>query len=137
MSLYAFLHTTKPSLAFSFTVWLPPTGSRRACTETVYTFERETGLEPATACLEGRLSHNRRSIGLHRPYSRFYTVHMQCERAWQKMSRAFFTPFGKICHVFLPMMRGKSCCEHLETGGHTAVHIILSLYHHWQCFKGN
>src|SRR6266702_1375764 len=27
MSLYAFLHTTKPSLAFSFTVWLPPTGS--------------------------------------------------------------------------------------------------------------
>jgi len=62
---------------------------------------------------------------------------MQCERAWQKMSRAFFTPFGKRCHVFLPMMRGKSCCEHLETGGHTAVHIILSLYHHWQCFKGN
>ena len=33
-------------LAFSFTVWLPPTGSRRACTETVYSVERETGLEP-------------------------------------------------------------------------------------------
>ena len=46
MSLYAFLHITKPSLAFSFTVWLPPTGSRRACTETVYSVERETGLEP-------------------------------------------------------------------------------------------
>jgi hypothetical protein len=46
MSQYAFLHTTKPSLAFSFTVWLPPTGSRRACTETVYNVERETGLEP-------------------------------------------------------------------------------------------
>src|SRR2546426_4056335 len=56
MSLYAFLHITKPSLAFSFTVWLPPTGSRRACTETVYSVERETGLEPATACLEGRNS---------------------------------------------------------------------------------
>ncbi len=56
MSLYAFLHTTKPSLAFSFTVWLPPTGSRRACTETVYSVERQTGLEPATACLEGRNS---------------------------------------------------------------------------------
>ena len=46
MSLYAFLRKTKPSLAFSFTVWLPPTGSRRACTETVYSVERETGLEP-------------------------------------------------------------------------------------------
>src|SRR2546426_3014946 len=56
MSLYAFLHITKPSLAFSFTVWLPPTGSRRACTETVHVLERETGLEPATACLEGRNS---------------------------------------------------------------------------------
>src|SRR6266571_2591081 len=56
MSLYAFLHKTKPPLAFSFTVWLPPTGSRSACTETVYTWERETGLEPATACLEGRNS---------------------------------------------------------------------------------
>src|SRR5881628_3636413 len=56
MSLYAFLHITKPSLAFSFTVWLPPTGSRRAYTETVYSVERETGLEPATACLEGRNS---------------------------------------------------------------------------------
>ena len=56
MSLYAFLRKTKPPLAFSFTVWLPPTGSRRACTETVYSVERETGLEPATACLEGRNS---------------------------------------------------------------------------------
>src|SRR6266571_5665369 len=56
MSLYAFLRKTKPPLAFSFTVWLPPTGSRSACTETVYSVERETGLEPATACLEGRNS---------------------------------------------------------------------------------
>ena len=29
---------------------------QKACTETVYTVERETGLEPATACLEGRNS---------------------------------------------------------------------------------
>jgi len=42
--------------------------------------ERETGLEPATACLEGRLSQDRRSPDLHRPYSRFYTIHKQCER---------------------------------------------------------
>jgi hypothetical protein len=35
---------------------------------------------------------------------------MAGERAWQKMSPALFTPFGKTCHVFLPMMRGKRCC---------------------------
>jgi len=56
MSLYAFLHTTKPSLAFPLAAWLSPIGSRSTCTETVYTLERETGLEPATACLEGRNS---------------------------------------------------------------------------------
>jgi hypothetical protein len=28
--------------------------------------ERETGLEPATACLEGRVSQNRRSLGIDR-----------------------------------------------------------------------
>jgi hypothetical protein len=32
---------------------------------------------------------------------------MQCERAWQKMSRAFFTPLGKTCHVFLPAILAK------------------------------
>ena len=67
-------------LASSFTVWLPPTGSRRACRETVYSVERETGLEPATACLEGRWLHSRRSLDLHRPDSRFDTIHAQCVR---------------------------------------------------------
>jgi hypothetical protein len=66
-----------------------------------------------------------RSLVLHRPDSRFHTVHMQCERAWQKMSHAFFTPFGK------------RCCEHLEAGGHAAVQIITSLFYHWQCVIGN
>jgi hypothetical protein len=33
-----------------------PTGVKSACKETVYNEERETGLEPATACLEGRNS---------------------------------------------------------------------------------
>src|SRR6266567_5228612 len=47
------------------------------------------------------------SLDFHRPYSRFHTMHMQCERVWQKMSRAFFTPFGKRCHVFLPMILAK------------------------------
>src|SRR5260370_7515327 len=56
MSLYAFLRKTKPPLAFSFTVWLPPTGSRSACTETVYNGEREPGLEPAPPSFESKTS---------------------------------------------------------------------------------
>ena len=69
--------------------------------------ERETGLEPATACLGSRWSQYRRSPDLHRPHSRFYKVYIQCERAWQKMSRAFFTPFGKTCHAFSSMILAK------------------------------
>jgi hypothetical protein len=65
-------------------------------------------------CLEGRRSRSRRSFGLHRPYSRFYTIHMHCERAWQKMSRAFFTPFGKRCHVFLPVILAKDVANTLR-----------------------
>jgi hypothetical protein len=61
----------------------------------------------ATACLEGRRLQDHRSLGIHRPYSRFYKMYMQCERAWQKMSRAFFRAFGKRCHVFLPMILAK------------------------------
>ena len=32
---------------------------------------------------------------------------MHCERAWQKMSRAFFATFGKTCRVFLPLFLAK------------------------------
>ena len=70
--------------------------------------EWEPKLEPATACLEGRRLRSRRSFGLHRPYSRFYTVHVQCERARQKMSRAFFSRFGKTCHVFFSAISAKN-----------------------------
>jgi len=45
--------------------------------------------------------------GLHRPEGWFHTIHMEGERAWQKMSPAFFTPFGKTCPVFLPMISAK------------------------------
>jgi len=86
--------------------------------------ERETGLEPATACLEGRRSRSRRSLGPHRPYSRFYTIRMQCERAWQKMSRAFFMPFGKTCHVFLPMISAKA----VANISRQAVTLLSTLY---------
>src|SRR6266567_7510010 len=58
-------------LAVAFAVWLFSNGSRSACTETDYRKERETGLEPAIACLEGRRTQNRRSPDLHRLSSRF------------------------------------------------------------------
>jgi hypothetical protein len=32
---------------------------------------------------------------------------MQCERAWQKLLRAFFSLFDKTCHAFLPMILAK------------------------------
>jgi hypothetical protein len=41
---------------------------QKACTETVYTVERETGLEPATACLEGRCSQYRRLLDTNSHY---------------------------------------------------------------------
>src|SRR6266700_8060733 len=50
--------------AYLFTAWLFPTGVKSACKETMYFEERETGLEPATACLEGRVSQDRRSPGM-------------------------------------------------------------------------
>ena len=64
MSLHTFLQNIKPSPAFLLAAWLFSTGVRSTCTETVYTWERETGLEPATACLEGRVSQDRRSPGM-------------------------------------------------------------------------
>ncbi len=54
--------------------------------------------------------------------------HVHCERAWQKTSHAFFSPFGKTGHVFLPAVRGKRRCEHPEAGGHTAIQIIPYLF---------
>src|SRR6266851_494779 len=56
MSLHTFLRNTKPPLALPLAGWLFSTGARSTCKETVHTKERETGLEPATACLEGRNS---------------------------------------------------------------------------------
>ena len=107
MSLHTFLPKAKPPFALPLAGWLSSTGARSACKETAYSVERETGLEPAIACLEGRRLRYHRSLDLHRPYSRFYTVHVQCERAWQKMSRSYFSPFGKTCHVLLPMISAK------------------------------
>ena len=55
-----------------------------------------------------------RSLVLHRPDSGFHTVHMQCERVRQKMSHAFFTPFGKTCRVFLPVILAKDVANTLR-----------------------
>ena len=70
---------------------------------------------------DGTRTRDRRSLGLHRPYSGFYTIHMQCERAWQKMSRAFFTPFGKRCHVFLLVILAKDVANHTQKNEACAV----------------
>jgi hypothetical protein len=56
-----------------------------------------------SACLEDRRLRYRRSLDLHRPYSWLYTVYLHCERAWQKMSHAIFSPFGKTCHIVLAL----------------------------------
>lgn len=61
-----------------------------------------------TVCLEGRRLRYRCSLDLHRPNRGFHTVHLKCERARQKMSRAFFTPLGKTCHVFWPGISAKA-----------------------------
>jgi hypothetical protein len=55
-------------LAFPNTAWLSPGGFSPASREMMQNVERETGLEPATACLEGRVSQDRRSLGIDRPW---------------------------------------------------------------------
>ncbi len=57
--------------------------------ETLQNVERETGLEPATACLEGRLPHDHRSLLMNRLHERLSCYHNLCERAQQKCSQAF------------------------------------------------
>jgi hypothetical protein len=75
---------------------------------------KETVLEPATACLEGRWLQFRRSLDLHRPDSRFHGIHLHCERVWQKMSHAIFSPFGKTCHVVLALNLAKDVAHILR-----------------------
>jgi predicted N-acyltransferase len=77
-----------------------------------------------TACLEGRRLQARRSLDLHRPDSRFYTVHVHRERARQKMSRAFFAPIGKTCHVLLLLILAKTVARNSGQ----EVTLLFSLY---------
>ena len=74
MSLRAFFPKAKPPLAFPLAGWLFSTGARSACKETVHVLERETGLEPATACLEGRVSRYRRPFAMKWLYWLVYTI---------------------------------------------------------------
>src|SRR6266480_3393261 len=62
MSLHAFLPQQNRPFASCITAWLPLGDLRSSCTETVSTVERETGLEPATACLKGRWSQDHRLL---------------------------------------------------------------------------
>jgi hypothetical protein len=51
---------------------------------------------------------------------------VHCERAWQKLSRAFFAPFGKSCHVFLPMILAKDVA-HISRQNVTLLNILYLL----------
>ena len=90
----------------------------------MYNLERETGLEPATACLEGRVSHDRRSLPRKWLHKRLCENRLQCERARQKLSRAFFPPFGKTRHVILPLILAKNVARNSEQ----AVTLPYTLY---------
>jgi hypothetical protein len=81
MSLRAFFPKAKPPSAFPLAGWLFSTGSRSACKETVYRKERETGLEPATACLEGRYLQVHRSLLMKWLQEGVYTIRIKGERA--------------------------------------------------------
>jgi hypothetical protein len=61
-----FYSKQKRLLTFSFTAWLSSDSLGGACKETVHKEERETGLEPATACLEGRVVLNHRLLPMKR-----------------------------------------------------------------------
>ena len=50
--------------------------------------ERETGLEPATACLEGRCFQHHRSVAIDWLYRLIYGPEPQCEQAEKKCSQA-------------------------------------------------
>ena len=80
MSLRAFFPQAKPPLALPLAGWLFSTGARSACKETVQSRERETGLEPATACLEGRVSQDHRQIAMNWLNWLVYTIQTKCER---------------------------------------------------------
>ena len=69
-------------------------------TDLLRSLYRKVEFKLVTACLEGRRSHNRRSFGLYRPYSRLHTICLQCERAWQNMSRVFASILAKsVAHI--------------------------------------
>ena len=65
---------------------LPPKANSRS---------QSSGLEPATACLEGRRSRSRRSLDLHRHEGRFHTIFVHYERP------------GKRCRLILLMISAK------------------------------
>ena len=52
-------------------------------------------------------------------------MYMQCERAWQKMSRVFYALRQNMSRVFARDF-GERCCEHHVAVGHTAEQTIPS-----------
>jgi hypothetical protein len=67
------------------------------------------GLEPATACLEGRWSHDHRLLGTNGLYRLIKGCFLVFKHARQKFSHAFFAPTGKSFHVVLHRVLTRVC----------------------------
>ena len=85
----AFSGKREPPLPGAFTACFLCSSLSSAGNETAQRGERETGLEPATACLEGRLPHDHRQLLMKWLHGRLSHRRMLCERAQQKCSHAY------------------------------------------------
>jgi hypothetical protein len=72
--LNAFWQNRNRLLVGSLTACLSSSGFSRACKGTVYKEEREMGLEPTTACLEGRYLQHHRSLVFNRLEKPVYMI---------------------------------------------------------------
>jgi hypothetical protein len=133
MSLRTFLHNTKPSSAVPLAGWLFSTGARSACKETVYEGERETGLEPATACLEGRNStlksalRNMQKAGCcptEGQAIRFRGWHVAIGKRWSSSTTPI--PSGFWCPSWKAPLPNLSCIE----GNQTILEVSLASIQH-------
>ena len=62
---------------------------------------KETGLEPATACLEGRYSQDHHLLDTNGLYRLIKGHFLVFTHAWQKCSHAYFAPADKSFHCVL------------------------------------
>jgi hypothetical protein len=86
--------------------------------------ERETGLEPATACLEGRCSLYHRLLDTNSLYRLVDRCFLVLTLARQKFSLACFAPSGKSFHVVPQKILTRVCTyEHYSVLVHTKANL--------------